>query len=405
MKKKFKKLSYILGCVLSLYFIASAPLRAYSLDADHEKSFMEGRYLIENYFVEGAGDNVLKEGNLKDMVKALNDPYSTYMSAEESKEFVNSINNKFYGIGVTVETATEGVKVISVFDKSPALESEIKPGDIITEANGKVLGGLASEAAVQYIRGQAGTFVDLKILRGQTVITKRVERREISAPTVTGKVLDKHIGYIGLSSFGEGTPAEFKAQLDKLNAANVDSYIIDLRFNSGGYTGSAYDIAGYFIGGNPVMEIRAKDGQNEMVNAVSHGYTIDKPVVLLVNEYSASASEILTAAIKDYNKAIIIGEKTYGKGVAQSMFELSDGSYLKLTVYKFYSPKGKEINKIGIKPDIEVKDEGENAQDPLAVARTLLGAPSKNVYKLGAVRAGVDNMLSGGYQKFLKYAQ
>lgn len=404
MKNRFKRVSLTLSYILSLYIVTSAPLTA-KADIFSDQSLNEGRYLIENYYVEDAGDTALSKDNLKDMVKDLKDPYSTYMSAEEYNNFVNSINNKFYGIGVNIEMIAEGVKVLSVMEKSSALEAGIQPGDIIIEANGKSLSGLSSEAAVSYIRGEEGTYVELKIKRGQTTFVKKVERREISLPTVTGKVLDKHIGYIGLSSFGENTPTEFKEQLEKLSMAKVDSFIIDLRFNSGGYTSSAFDIAGYFIGNNPVMGIKAKSEETEVVNAVDHGYTIDKPVVFLINEYSASASEILSAAVKDYKKAVFIGENTYGKGVAQSIFQLSDGSYLKLTVYKFYSPNGKEINKIGIKPDIEVKDEGESAQDSLAVARVLLGASSQNVYKLGVVRAAADNILSSGYEKLFKYAQ
>jgi carboxyl-terminal processing protease len=386
MKRILKRISYAL-CLSAVLQFANVNIPTVYAD----EALEQGRYLIENYYIESIPDSSLLKDNLKDIVKDLNDPYSSYLTSEEYSEFQNSINNTFSGIGVTIEMVSDGVKVVSVMDNSPALEAEIRAGDIIIEADNHSLAGLSSEEAVKYIRGPKGTFVNLKYVRQQTTVSKRVERRDIIMATAVGQVLDKHIGYIVLSSFGENTPVEFKTELDKLNKAGVDSFIIDLRYNPGGYTSSAFDISGYFIGNRPVLEIRTRDVEKEIYNGLDHGYTIDKPVIFLINEYSASSSEILAAAVKDYKKAIFIGEKTYGKGVAQSVFGLSDGSYLKLTVFKFYSPKGKEINKVGVKPDLEIKTGDQKSADPLLISRVLMGGSVDNIYKLGAIRAGIKN--------------
>jgi carboxyl-terminal processing protease len=384
MKICFKRKSFAFCFAVLVYFI-----RVNSAVTHADAALDEGRYLIGNYYVEDTPDSIFLKDNLSDMVKELKDPYSTYLTADQYKDFDNSVNNKFSGIGVNIEVVSEGVKILSVMDNSPAIEAQLKAGDIITEADGHPLAGLSSEVAVKYIRGEEGTFVGLKLKRGQDIILKRVERRAISMPTVVSKVLDKHIGYIALNSFGENTPEEFKSHLYKLIETKVDSFIVDLRYNPGGYTSAAFDISGYFIGSNPALMIETRDGLKEYKNAIGHDYIIDKPVIFLINEYSASSSEILAAAVKDYKKALFIGGNTYGKGVAQSIFELSDGSYLKLTVYKFYSPKGKEINKVGVKPDLEVKGEGDKTQDPLLMGRILMDGSPKNVYKLGAIRAGI----------------
>lgn len=386
MKRMFKKIRNILCFAIIIGFITGTSAAVYA-----DEALEEGRYIIENYYVEEVSDSILSKDNLKDIVKDLKDPYSSYLTAEQYKEFEDSINNKYSGIGVTIEMVPEGVKVISVMDSSPALEAEIKAGDIIIEADGHSLAGLTSEEAVKYIKGEEGTFVNLKLTRQGTTINKRIERRSISMATVVSRVLDKHIGYIILNSFGEDTAEEFKADLGKLNKAGVDSFIVDLRYNPGGYTSAAFDISGYFIGNNPALEIGLSNDEREIVNAVGHREIIDKPVIFLINEYSASSSEILAAAVKDYKKGLFIGEKTYGKGVAQSVFGLSDGSYLKLTVFKFYSPKGNEINKVGIKPHLEIKSEGEKAQNPLLMSRILMGGSANNTYKLGAIRAGIGN--------------
>lgn len=389
MKKLFKKLASSLSLIMIFSLITLSSTQVMAAEVDGDKIIAEVKDIIKYYYVDDVSDSVYKKDSIADILKGLNDPYSAYLTKEDYEGFINSIDNKFSGIGISIEMVQEGVKVITVFDKSPAKESEILPGDIIIEAAGRSMASLSSEEAIKYIRGIPGTFVELKIKRGQIGLSKKVERRELALPTVNSMVLN-NIGYLQLVSFGESTSAEFKTELDKLNKAKVDSYILDLRYNSGGYMNVAFDIAGYFIGGNPCLEVKDNTGAKEIVNAVDHGKVIDKPVIFLINEYSASASEILAAAVKDYKKAYFIGEKTYGKGVGQTIFQLGDENYLKLTVLQFNSPKGKVINKVGVSPDLAIDDE-KAEQDPLKLAQLLLSSSPSSTDKTGTLKVQLSD--------------
>ena len=353
----------------------------------------EGRELIVNYYIESVPDSALREDNLRDMVKELKDPYSAYLSSKEYDEFISMVDNKFSGIGVHIEIVSEGVKVLSVIEKSSAKEAEMVAGDIIIEADGHSLKGLSTEQAVRYIRGEEGTIVVLKIIREQAIIEKKVERRKVVLPTVEVGILHNRIGYIGIATFGEATPGEFRGAIEFLNKEKVDSYIIDLRYNIGGFLDSAFKVGGYFIGGNPSLEVRKKSGEIEILNAFPQDIIIDKPVIFLVNRFSASASEILTAAVKDYKKAFIIGEQTFGKGVGQSLFQLSDGSVLKLSTFKFYSPKGDEINNVGVSPDLHIKSEKYQDEIAFQLAQLLLSGNAMNGGAVDSIKIKlVDNI-------------
>lgn len=343
----------------------------------------QGREIIKDYYLETVPNSVLNKTSLTDIVSGLKDPYSHYFTAKEYSDFVNSINNSFCGIGITMNIVPEGAKVIEVIDGSPALEAGVKAGDVITEADGHNLAGLTNDQIVSYVKGVAGTTIDIKLKRGQNILEFKIVRKQIDLPTVEGTVLNNNIGYIDLASFGENTGAEFSSVLSKM--PNVDSYIIDLRYDGGGYISTAQDIAGYFIGNNPVVQLTDKTGATQIAYGADHKVISDKPIIFLVNEDTASASEILSAAVKDYGKAYFIGTKTYGKGVAQVMFPLSDGSVLKLTTFKFVSPYGNEINKVGITPDLVLDDKYLNSIDPLKTAEILLSS-SASSDKTGVTR-------------------
>ncbi|AKN33484.1 protease [Clostridium carboxidivorans P7] len=361
-----------------MFFITSM---TFNVQAASSSLLEEARETIKNKYVSEVPDSVLNAPTIEEMVKRLNDPYSEYFSKQEQQDFVNVIDNKMYGIGIYMDIVPEGVKVKSVIDNSPALEAGIKAGDIITSANGTSLAGMTSKQAPSYIKGEEGTSVNLVIKRGDSQLNFTVTRREISIPTVEGKMLNDNAAYIEVSSFGSDTSELFTQKLQELRIKNPQFYIIDLRNNGGGYMSTALDMAGNFIGENRAIIIENNQGQETGYLASDKGKIIDKPVFFLVNENTASASEILSAAVKDYNKAFFIGTTTYGKGVAQQMFPLSDGSYLKLTVEKFYSPKGNVIQKTGISPDFKV----ENV-DSLAVADLFSGKCRNDVDKTGYVK-------------------
>lgn len=383
--KRHKSSSIFYVLFLLTFFISSFSLNVQA--AESSSLLNEARSIIKENYVSNVPDSVLNASTIEDMVKGLNDPYSQYFSEKEGQDFVNAIDNKMYGIGIHMEMVQEGVKVTDVIETSPAEKIGILKDDIIISADGQSLVGLDATKASTYIKGENGTSVVLKVKRGDSFLNFTVQRSEISIPTVTGKMLNDHTAYIDISSFGEDTAELFTEKLQELRMKNPDNYIVDLRNNGGGYMITALDIAGNFIGENPGITIEDRDGKKTKYLAEDKGSTIDKPIIFLINKYSASASEILAAAVKDYKKAFFVGTTTYGKGVAQQMFPLSDGSTLKLTVEKFYSPKGNIIQKVGISPDFEVEEEKD--VDSLAVAELFSGKCRNDVDKKGYVKVNI----------------
>lgn len=353
--------------------------------ADDEGTLNEAKQIISNYYIENVPDSVLSAPTIDEMVKSLNDPYSVYFTEDEYNEFIGGINNTFTGIGIYIEIVPEGVKVKSTIKGSPAEKSGLLAGDIIVSADGHNLAGLSSEDALNYIMGDAGTKVSLKVLRSGKYYTYSVQREQITAPTVDGEIINGHTGYIQITSFGENTPTEFNKVLLDLNSKSPDNYIIDLRDNPGGYLNAALDIAGYFVGDDTVVNVKDRDGDEESYKGYLHDFKIDKPVIFITNENTASASEVLSGCVKDYKKAFLVGTTTYGKGLVQSMFGLSDGSVIKLTVLKFFSPNGNTINKVGITPDFAVRDVDEGI-----AAELLSGYSGAAVDKTGFVKVTMD---------------
>ena len=216
------------------------------------------------------------------------------------------------------------------------------------------------------MRGPEGSKVELKVKRGSSIMQFSIIRQKFEDPTVTGEVIDGHIGYIRIHTFGSNTSAAFGSKVEELRSQHVDDWIVDLRDNPGGYFNTALDLAGYFIGSNVAVSTKDRNNPIQYYNGTNHGFVLKEPVIFLVNQNSASASEIMTAVVKDYRAATIVGTRTYGKGTMQSMFNLSNGGVLKMTIAMFYSPEGKEINKVGVLPDVEV-----NAEDAGVIAKLL----------------------------------
>lgn len=327
----------------------------------------EIRVLLQNQYVDPVSADVLNAPTVEETLKRLGDPHTLYFSPEQYQNFLGSIDLRFSGIGVNIEMVPEGVKVVSVITGSPAEEVGLESGDVIIRADGQSLLGLSSEEAVTLLRGIVGSAVQLTYKRGSETRMVSVTRRAIQVPTVTGDVLRGHIGYLALNSFGSDTPAEFETAVKHLKNQNVDAWIVDLRDNGGGYLSSAIDLAGYFIGPDVAVRIKDRTGVFYSYKAPDPGITLSQPVIFLTNEYSASASEILSAAVKDYKKATIVGTTTYGKGTVQSMFPLANGGVLKMTVDRFYSPLGHEINKVGVSPDVKIEQ-----ADSLRAAELML---------------------------------
>ncbi len=356
-----------------------------SVHAQDSQTLNEVRNIIKDNYINDVSDSVLNKSSIDEILTGLGDPYSQYFSAEEEEDFLNQIDNKVCGIGIEMNKVSTGAQVVSVIKNSPAEIAGLKEGDIITSVDSSSIIDLNINEIGKYIRGEEGTNVNLVVQRGNEILNFSIQRAELQLSTVEGIMLDNSTAYIYISSFGENTSQKLDETLEELSVKNPESYIIDLRDNGGGYMYSAVDIAGNFIGNNLALIVEDKNKNKIGYLTGQHKIVMDKPVIFLTNGNTASASEILAAAVKDYKKAFFIGNVTYGKGVAQQIFQLSNGSALKLTTQKFYSPLGKEIQEVGVKPDLDTDD-----LDALKVAQLLSGKCRNNIDKRGFVKITLD---------------
>lgn len=309
------------------------------------------------------------------MLESLNDPYSRFLKPSDYQEQNMSIDSKIYGIGVNISSLNGKIIVVNVISDTPAEESGLKVGDYITAVDGKSVKGYKTSNVADLVRGKAGSSVNLSILRGKNTLSKNVTRREIHIRTVESKVIDKNIGYIKISSFiSQDTNKEMLQAIQK--TLNTQGLIIDLRGNTGGLLPNAIFIANLFVPEGVIVSIVDKNNKKTDIKATDIGLQVEKPVVILINEGSASASEILSGALKDHKKAILVGETTFGKGLVQQIVDLPEGAGMNVTVAKYLTPKGTDINKKGIKPDVKVdlseKDFFANNDTQLKKAKLVL---------------------------------
>lgn len=309
------------------------------------------------------------------MLASLNDPYSRYMSRSEYLEQNNSINSKITGIGVNIASVAGKVHIVNVMEGTPAQFANLLPKDIIIAIDGKEVNGLSLSEVANLVKGPENSFVNITIMRNNDKLTKRVMRKEIKIKTVKSSVLDKNIGYIQITSFiGSTTPNEFLEALEKTK--NTQGLILDLRGNTGGLLPNAVFIANLFIPKGNIVSIVGRNGYKYDINAQDTKFGVKKPTIVLVDGNSASASEILSGALKDYNKAKLLGTKTYGKGMVQKIIPMPNETGLNLTVAKYLTPNGTDINKKGITPDIKVnlsiQDVKNNNDAQLQSAKNVL---------------------------------
>lgn len=289
---------------------------------------------------------------IESMLLSLNDPYSRYMSREEYTDQNDSINSKITGIGVNITSVSGKIQVVNVIDNTPAKFANILPNDIILKVNDQNINGLSLSKVADLVRGPENTFVKLTILRNNDNLIKNVIRKEIKIKTVKSS-MDKNLGYIQIKTFiGSSTPNEFLEALERTKKAK--GLIIDLRGNTGGLLPNAVFIANLFIPKGNIVSIVGRNGYRYQIKAQNTQYRVNKPMVLLVDGTSASASEILSGALKDYHKAVLVGTRTFGKGMVQKIIPLPNETGLNLTIAKYLTPNGNDINKKGIEPDVEV---------------------------------------------------
>ncbi|NDK10057.1 S41 family peptidase [Candidatus Gracilibacteria bacterium] len=371
--------SFILGALVSfqianIYFPQLGKTQEYSLNTNNRSldmtEFWDVYSIIdEEYF--SAGDvqkSDLVEGAIAGMVSALGDKHTEFMNPEINKKFNEALSGDFEGIGAVVEKVPLGVLVERILKGSPAKIYDIRAGDIIIQVDGETISELDLYDAVEKIKGPAGSQVTLTLLRpeSESTLDISVVRDKIHIPSIEQKFFEEdNIGYIALNLFGDTTAEEFSKALADVQAAGVDGLIIDLRDNGGGFLQSAVQILSEFIPeGEVLVKTRYKDSFfDQSYFSIGSESLFEKKIVVLINGNSASASEITAGALKDYDKAILVGEKSYGKGSVQQPFDLEDGSMLKLTVAKWFTPKGVNIDAEGIVPDIEVNFEEADYED------------------------------------------
>lgn len=312
---------------------------------------------LEKKYIGEINDEDLIEGAIKGYVAALGDPYTVYYTKEEMEDIMQETNGNYVGIGIymTLDAEKNAILILSPIEGSPAEEAGILPGDIITKVDGVSYTGEQLDEASNKIKGEEGTKVTLEILRGTETMTFELTRKKVLISHIESKVLENNIGYIAISDFDGGCADEFEQEFKELQKQGITKLIIDIRNNGGGIVDEAIDIAEMITEKGSTLLITTDKEEEEEVTIAKENPIIDMPIVVLMNEYSASASEILAGALKDNNKATLVGTTTYGKGVIQELHQLSDGSGLKITTNEYFTPNHNKINEVGIEPDVEAE--------------------------------------------------
>ncbi len=326
-------------------------------DGDFSKLY-EVYNTLENYYFEDVDKEVLVNGAINGMVDSLDDPYSDFMSTEEASSFHQSISSSFEGIGAEIQQENDQIVIVSPIKGAPAEEAGLKAGDIILEVDGESLQGMSSSNAVLLIRGEKGTKVNLTIQRPGQSGTMKVEitRDTIPIETVYPEMVSGDIAKIQITSFSENTAAELEKALKSAEEDGAKGIILDLRQNPGGLLDQAQKIANMFVDDGKILyQVEDRNGNKEVTKATGNGYKVSLPTVLLIDEGSASASEIVAGALKESADIPLIGVKSYGKGTVQSAQDFTDGSNLKFTTAKWLTPAGNWIHKKGINPDVKVE--------------------------------------------------
>lgn len=310
--------------------------------------------IIESHYAENVDKNAIFDGALKGMVSTLGDKHSTYLGGDLYKDFSAQMSGTYAGIGVYIASTDEGILIAGVMEGSPAEEAGLQRGDILVSIDGTSVEGYQLEDVSKNIRGPVDTSVDLVVRRDGEEQSFTVQRRQIHVPTVAGKMVDgTDVGYIRVAVFSDGTADDFTKEFTKLREQGMNKLILDLRDNPGGIVEQAVGVASNFVPPNStIVSYTEQDGKVDQYTA--QGTDDPIPIVVLVNENSASASEIVAGAVQDMKLGPIVGVKTYGKGTVQGVFPVDSASAVKVTVAKYRTTNGREIDGVGIEPDVVV---------------------------------------------------
>ncbi|MDD3735459.1 MAG: S41 family peptidase [Candidatus Pacebacteria bacterium] len=350
-------LLFVLGFGCGYFFNSTLYNFSWEKEDTGERNILnEALDIIEDDFLyfTPEKENDLIYGAIRGALNSLNDPYSAFFDPKETKEYLDEISGTYEGIGTELGLKDNKIIVISPFKDSPAEKVGLLPGDIILKVNSESINGLPIEKVTQKIKGPKGTKVILEIQRGEEIKNFEIVRDKIEIPVVTFQKLGNDIAYINLYNFNENSPEKFERIIQEILNTNCKKIIVDLRNNPGGYLNSAIDITGYFLKKDDII-VQEKFGDNQIVNrAKKNGPLSDFPVAVLINQGSASASEIFAGSLKENKNALIVGEKSFGKGTVQNFIKLTDGSSIKITVAEWLLPSGKNIEGKGIMPDFQI---------------------------------------------------
>ncbi len=329
--------------------------------------------LINSRYLEPVNVADLVDGAIRGLVEALGDPYSVYLDPKMFAQLEEQISGTFGGLGIVVTIKDGRLTVVRAYPGTPAKRAGITEGDIIVKINDRDTKGLDLETAVGLMRGPVGTKIRLSLTRQDNPVVRELEivREQINVPTAEGYIIPgTSVGYLALTQFTMKTPEEVDALLVRLQKQGMQGLLLDLRDNPGGELRAAVKVAEHFIPRGPVVHIDYRTGKDETYTV--NGHKLDVPLAVLVNRASASAAEILAGAIKDTKSGVLVGEKTFGKGVVQELFRLDNGAGLKLTTARYLTPAKRDIHKKGIEPDVVVSQEPGKEDRQLQKALEIL---------------------------------
>ena len=351
--------------IIILYFLNLFQISNSSENTVYDKIDLFGEVLekINKEYVEEINQSESMDSAINGLLQSL-DPYSAYMSPEIFNEMQTETSGEFGGLGIEVSMESGVVKVISPIDDTPASKAGIKAGDYIVKINDIQVQGKSLSEAVDLMRGPVGSGIELTIRRRgeKKALTFNIVRKIIQIQSVKADILEKNIGYIRLTSFNENSGEQIKREIEKFKQnQNINSFILDLRNNPGGLLSQAIKISDFFLDNGEIVSTKSrKKSENRKWFAKKGDLLNGKPLLVMINYGSASASEIVAGALKDHKRAILLGENSFGKGSVQSIIPLKNDGAIRLTVAKYYLPSGKSISEVGVSPDIEVDEENED---------------------------------------------
>ena len=353
--------------VLSGAGIVSCGVRL-SKDASSEEKVEALKKLIDEKYMGEVDEDALKEGLYKGYVQGLDDPYSVYYDEEETKELYETTEGEYSGIGAVLSQDLKScvITLVQIYEDSPSDKAGLKDEDILTKVGTLDVTGMDLSEVVTYIKGEKGTVVELTVLRGEDAdeVTVTAVRDTVEAQTVEYEMLEDQIGYLAVSEFDSVTYGPYEEALEALSDQGMEGLVVDLRNNPGGNLNTVCDMLDLVLPEGTIVYMEDKEGKRQTYSS-DDAHQLDVPMAVLVNGNSASASEIYAGAIQDHEAGTIVGTQTYGKGVVQQIFDLGDGTSVKLTIAEYFTPKGRSINGEGVTPDLEVEYEPDE-KDPEA---------------------------------------